>query len=257
MSTANTPAILAQNVRKVFGPVTVLKDVSLSIPTGQVVALLGPSGAGKSTLLRCMNHLETIDGGRIYINGELIGYEDRGDALHELTDKRISKQRCSVGMVFQSFNLFRHMSVLQNVMSGAVYVLKQTPEEARAQALKLLETVQLAHKADAYPSELSGGQQQRVAIARALAMSPSVLLLDEPTSALDPELSQEVIRTIKSLAEQGYTMAIATHEMAIARDFADRVIFMVGGDIVEDATAQEFFSNPKHERARQFVQGHA
>ena len=250
-------AVVLDAVSKSYGSVEILKNVSVSIAPGEVVTLLGPSGAGKSTLLRCINHLETISAGRIYVHGQLIGYREVGDTLHELSDKEISAQRRSIGMVFQSFNLFRHMTVLDNVMSGPVHVLRMPKPQAEALARELLAKVGLPDKADRYPSELSGGQQQRVAIARALALSPSVMLLDEPTSALDPELSQEVILTIRSLAEQGYTMLIATHEMAIAKEFADRVIFMVQGEVVEDVPARTFFSAPRHERSRQFVARHA
>ncbi|PWC53364.1 amino acid ABC transporter ATP-binding protein [Azospirillum sp. TSA6c] len=250
-------AVVLDSVSKSYGPVEILKNVSVSIAPGEVVTLLGPSGAGKSTLLRCINHLETISTGRIYVHGKLIGYREVGDTLHELSDREISAQRRSIGMVFQSFNLFRHMTVLQNVMSGPVHVLRTPKVEAEALARDLLAKVGLPDKADRYPSELSGGQQQRVAIARTLALAPSVMLFDEPTSALDPELSQEVVATIRSLAEQGYTMLIATHEMAIARDFADRVIFMVHGEVVEDVPARSFFTTPRHERSRQFVARHA
>jgi polar amino acid transport system ATP-binding protein len=218
--------------------------------------VLGPSGAGKSTLLRCVNHLETIDGGQIFVDGELIGYEDRAGVLHELPDEAISRQRQRIGMVFQSFNLFRHITVIENVMAGPMHVLGQTRTQATVLALELLGRVGLSEKADAYPNQLSGGQQQRVAIARALAMKPGVMLLDEPTSALDPELSQEVIAAIRQLADDGITLLIATHEMALARDFADRVLFMVDGELVEDRPARDFFDEPRHERARQFLSHH-
>ncbi|WP_377810143.1 amino acid ABC transporter ATP-binding protein [Azospirillum sp. A29] len=250
-------AVVLDCVSKSYGPVEILKNVSVSIAPGEVVTLLGPSGAGKSTLLRCINHLETISAGRIYVHGKLIGYREAGHTLHELSDREIDAQRRSIGMVFQSFNLFRHMTVLQNVMSGPIHVLRTPKAEAEALARDLLAKVGLPDKAGRYPSELSGGQQQRVAIARTLALAPSVMLFDEPTSALDPELSQEVVATIRSLAEQGYTMLIATHEMAIARDFADRVIFMVHGEVVEDVPARSFFTSPRHERSRQFVARHA
>ena len=218
-----------------------------------MVALLGPSGAGKSTLLRCVNHLETISAGRIYVHGDLIGYRLGDQSLYELSDAEISRQRQKIGMVFQHFNLFKHMTAVQNVMSGPVHVLRQQKADAAALALGLLEKVGLKAKANAYPSELSGGQQQRVAIARALAMQPRVLLLDEPTSALDPELAQEVVDTIRKLAEEGQTMLIATHDMGIARDVADRVIFMEGGRVAEDARSRDFFTAPKSDRARQFL----
>jgi len=253
----NTPAIEAVAVTKYRGAQCVLKDVSFQVPAGQVVAVLGPSGAGKSTLLRCVNHLETIDGGQIFVEGQLIGYEDKGGVLHELPDLQIARQRQRVGMVFQSFNLFRHMTVLDNVMAGPIHVLHSTRAQATALALELLERVGLADKHSAYPNQLSGGQQQRVAIARALAMQPGAMLLDEPTSALDPELSHEVIAAIRRLAEDGITMMIATHEMALARDFADRVLFMVDGALVEDRPARDFFHDPRHERARQFLSKHA
>ncbi|MBP2231699.1 polar amino acid transport system ATP-binding protein [Azospirillum agricola] len=256
-SSIKAAAVVLDSVSKSYGAVEILKNVSVTIAPGEVVTLLGPSGAGKSTLLRCINHLETIGAGRIYVHGKLIGYREVGDTLHELSDREISAQRRSIGMVFQSFNLFRHMTVLQNVMSGPTHVLRAPKAEAEALARDLLARVGLPDKADRYPSELSGGQQQRVAIARTLALAPSVMLFDEPTSALDPELSQEVILTIRSLAEQGYTMLIATHEMAIARDFADRVIFMVQGEVVEDVSARSFFTSPRHERSRQFVARHA
>jgi polar amino acid transport system ATP-binding protein len=249
-------AIRTEGVVKKRGALTVLSRVTVDVPRGQVVALIGPSGAGKSTLLRCINHLETIDAGRIFVEGELVGYRQQGDLLHELPDAAIARQRTRIGMVFQSFNLFRHLTALANVMTGPVNVLRMPRAEAEALARRLLQQVGLGEKANSYPNQLSGGQQQRVAIARALAMSPSVMLLDEPTSALDPELSVEVIATIRLLAEQGLTLMIATHEMAIAHDFADRVLFMVEGELVEDAPAREFFHAPRHERARQFVARH-
>ena len=247
------PAIRMAGVTKYRGANAVLREVSFDVPAGQVVAVLGPSGAGKSTLLRCVNHLETIDGGKIFVQNQLIGYEEQGDALVELPDAAISLQRRRIGMVFQSFNLFRHITVIENVMAGPMQVLKQSRTQATALALELLARVGLAEKADAYPNELSGGQQQRVAIARALAMKPGVMLLDEPTSALDPELSQEVIAAIRELAKDGITLMIATHEMALARDFADRVLFMVNGELVEDRPARDFFHAPQHERSKQFL----
>ena len=247
------PVISVQRVTKRRGAQAVLADVSVEVPRGQVVALLGPSGAGKSTLLRCINHLDTIDEGRIFVEGDLIGYKEEGDRMYELPDRAISRQRTKVGMVFQSFNLFRHLTALGNVMAGPINVLGMSRSDADALARKLLAQVGLSEKVASYPNQLSGGQQQRVAIARALAMSPSVMLLDEPTSALDPELTQEVIASIHQLARQGLTLMIATHEMAIARDFADRVLFMVHGELVEDAPSAEFFRAPRHERAKQFV----
>ena len=257
VSSSGKEAIRVSGLQKNFSGFQALKNVSFKVKSGEVIALLGPSGSGKSTLLRCINHLEVNDGGQIYVYGQLIGYEQRGDALRELSDSAISAQRRSIGMVFQSFNLFRHMTAIQNIMSGPVYVLKTPRAAAERQARSLLEKVGLADKADSYPAQLSGGQQQRVAIARALAMEPKVILFDEPTSALDPELSQEVVATIKTLAEEGQTMLIATHEMAIAKGCADRVLFMVGGELVEDAAAGDFFSSPRHERSRQFLALHA
>jgi polar amino acid transport system ATP-binding protein len=257
MEKSKTTAVEALTVTKYRGTQAVLKDVTFQVPQGQVVAVLGPSGAGKSTLLRCVNHLETIDGGKIFVEGELIGYEERDGVLHELPDTAISLQRQRIGMVFQSFNLFRHITVIENVMAGPIHVLGRTRADATALAQDLLRRVGLAEKAHSYPNQLSGGQQQRVAIARALAMKPGVMLLDEPTSALDPELSQEVIAAIRQLADDGITLMIATHEMALARDFADRVLFMVDGELVEDRPADEFFAAPRHERAQQFLSHHA
>ncbi|WP_282615084.1 amino acid ABC transporter ATP-binding protein [Roseomonas gilardii] len=247
------PAVSAVRVCKSWGNYTALSDVSFDVSAGEVVALLGPSGAGKSTMLRCVNHLETISSGRIYVHGELMGYEERPDALYERSDIAVSRQRQKVGMVFQSFNLFRHMTALDNVMSGPVHVLGQSRSVVRPLAMELLRKVGLEAKAGSFPAQLSGGQQQRVAIARALAMSPRVLLLDEPTSALDPELAQEVVAIIRKLAEEGQTMLIATHDMAIARGVADRVLFMEAGSVVEDAPSAEFFAVPRTARARSFL----
>ena len=250
------PIIRFQNVTKRFGALTVLDDFNFEVARGEKVTLIGPSGSGKSTVLRILMTLEPFQEGQIEIDG--IGYhEPNGRGPFKASEQHLHRIRSNVGMVFQSFNLFRHMTVLDNVMSGPVHVLRMPKPQAEALARELLAKVGLPDKANRYPSELSGGQQQRVAIARALALSPSVMLLDEPTSALDPELSQEVILTIRNLAEQGYTMLIATHEMAIAREFADRVIFMVQGEVVEDVPARSFFSAPRHERSRQFVARHA
>ncbi|MFT3906888.1 MAG: amino acid ABC transporter ATP-binding protein [Steroidobacteraceae bacterium] len=247
------PVVQVRNVSKYLGQRAILQDVSLELQSGQVLALLGPSGAGKSTLLRCINHLDEVSGGRIYVNGELIGYEERHGVLHEMSDQQVSRQRQRIGMVFQHFNLFRHLTALQNVMLGPVRVLGQGRIQAEAVAHRLLASVGLADKAGSFPAELSGGQQQRVAIARALAMEPRLLLLDEPTSALDPLLAMEVTATIRDLARQGYTMVIATHQLSLAREFADRVVFMVGGRVVENTTAASFFSSPGCEESRQFL----
>jgi len=248
-----TPAVEAIDVYKVWGAFEALKGVSLKVYEGEVLAVLGPSGSGKSTLLRCINHLETINGGRIYVHGTMIGYEEKNAVLYELSDKKVCKQRASIGMVFQSFNLFRHLNALENVMLALTTVKKMSKKDAEGVARTQLAWVGLADKAESYPSKLSGGQQQRVAIARALAMEPSLILLDEPTSALDPELSQEVISTISKLTEMGKTMMIATHEITLARDFADRVLFLVDGKVEEDVPAEQFFEAPATDRSRQFL----
>jgi polar amino acid transport system ATP-binding protein len=248
-----TPAVEATEVRKSWGTFEALKGVSLRVYEGEVVAVLGPSGSGKSTLLRCINHLETVDGGRIYVDGTMIGYQERNGVLYELSDKNICRQRSSIGMVFQSFNLFRHLNALENVMLALTTVKKMSRKEAEVAARSQLAWVGLADKAKSYPSKLSGGQQQRVAIARALAMEPKLILLDEPTSALDPELSQEVVSTISRLTEMGKTMMIATHEITLARDFAHRVIFLVDGKVEEDVPAAQFFNAPTTDRSRQFL----
>jgi polar amino acid transport system ATP-binding protein len=250
---SKTPAVEATEVRKSWGTFEALKGVSLRVYEGEVVAVLGPSGSGKSTLLRCINHLETVDGGRIYVDGTMIGYEERNGVLYELSDKKICQQRSSIGMVFQSFNLFRHLNALENVMLALTTVKKLSRKKAEVVARSQLAWVGLADKAKSYPSKLSGGQQQRVAIARALAMEPKLILLDEPTSALDPELSQEVVSTISRLTEMGKTMMIATHEITLARDFAHRVIFLVDGKVEEDVPAAQFFNAPTTDRSRQFL----
>jgi len=249
----STMAVRVMDVTKNFGNQPAFSHISFDVPKAQVVALLGPSGAGKSTVLRCINHLEKISSGRIYVYDDLIGYRESTHALYELSDWEISRQRQSIGMVFQHFNLFRHMNVLQNIMCAQIQVLRRRKAEAREIAMHFLDKVGLHEKASAYPAQLSGGQQQRVAIARALAMSPQLLLFDEPTSALDPELAGEVVVTIRDLAAEGQTMLIATHDMNIARDVADRVIFMENGGIAEDSASAIFFENPKTDRARQFL----
>ncbi|EJN06023.1 amino acid ABC transporter ATP-binding protein, partial [Herbaspirillum sp. YR522] len=246
-------SVFIDNVSKWRGAQRVLADVTVRVMPGEVVALLGPSGAGKSTLLRCVNHLEVVDQGRIFVEGSLIGYRQAGDKLYELKESEICAQRSRIGMVFQNFNLIRHLSALDNVMLGPLNVLDMSREQARRRAHDLLQMVGLGHKAASFPSQLSGGQQQRVAIARSLAMEPGLMLLDEPTSALDPELAEEVLATIRALVAQGRTMMIATHDMALARDLADRVIFMEAGAVVEDVPAPQFFERPRSERARQFL----
>ena len=249
MTEANTepnsaaPMIRMQSVNKHFGPLHVLKDIELEVPRGQVVIVLGPSGSGKSTLCRSINRLETIDNGVIEVDGKELPAEG----------KALARLRADVGMVFQQFNLFAHKSIVDNVLLAPVKVRKVSQSEARKTAMELLERVGIANQADKYPAQLSGGQQQRAAIARALAMRPKVMLFDEPTSALDPEMVQEVLDVMTSLAKEGMTMLVVTHEMGFARRAADRVIFMSDGEIVEDSTPDEFFTAPKSGRAKDFL----
>ncbi|MBN2690459.1 MAG: amino acid ABC transporter ATP-binding protein [Burkholderiaceae bacterium] len=245
--------VKAEGVHKRFGTIEVLKGISLDVRRGQVVCLLGASGSGKSTFLRCINHLEKIDSGRLTVDGQLVGYRQVGDRLHELHDRDICRHRAEVGMVFQRFNLFGHMTALQNIIEAPVHVLRQPRAQAVERAMQLLARVGLADRGDAYPNQLSGGQQQRVAIARALAMSPKLMLFDEPTSALDPELVGEVLDVMKSLAREGMTMVVVTHEMGFAREVADRVVMMDQGKIIESAAPEQFFGAPSHERTRQFL----
>jgi polar amino acid transport system ATP-binding protein len=252
--TSNLPLVHAVNVMKAFHGTEVLKGIDLSVDSGQVVCLLGPSGSGKTTFLRCINQLETIDGGRIWIDGDLMGYEERGGKLHRLSDKRIAHQRRDIGMVFQRWNLFPHMTALQNIMEGPCLVKGEKKDQSRERALSLLERVGLKDKPSAYPAQLSGGQQQRVAIARALAMDPKLMLFDEPTSALDPELIGEVLAVMRELAEDGMTMIVVTHEMSFARGVADKVVFMDGGVVVEQGEPRSVIDNPQHERTRTFLQ---
>ena len=243
----------AVNVHKAFHGTDVLKGIDLDVRAGQVVCLLGPSGSGKTTFLRCVNQLETIDGGRIWVDGELLGLEERGTDLHRLSDTAIARQRAEIGMVFQRFNLFPHMTALENVMEAPVQVRREKKRAVKERALALLERVGLADKAASYPAQLSGGQQQRVAIARALAMQPKLMLFDEPTSALDPELVGEVLAVMRELAGQGMTMLVVTHEMAFARDVADTVVFMDGGVVVEQGDPHDVIGNPQHERTKAFL----
>jgi polar amino acid transport system ATP-binding protein len=254
LSTSSEPLVSAVNVCKAFHGTEVLKGIDLDVGPGEVVCLLGPSGSGKTTFLRCVNQLETIDGGRIWVDGELMGYEDRGGRLHRLDEKRIAAQRREIGMVFQRFNLFPHMTALDNVAEAPVLVKGQRRADARKRSAELLERVGLGEKAHHYPAQLSGGQQQRVAIARALAMQPKLMLFDEPTSALDPELVGEVLGVMRELASDGMTMIVVTHEMGFARDVADRVVFMDGGVVVEQGNPREVISNPQHARTRSFLQ---
>lgn len=248
------PIVEIRNVEKRFGKVTVLKDVSLTVHTGEVVVIAGRSGSGKSTLLRCIDHLETIEGGSILACGENMGYrQDSSGKRVQLGDRKVARQRRNMGMVFQSFNLFPHLNVLKNITLSPVRIMGEDPKKAEAHAHELLAKVGLPEKADAYPSQLSGGQQQRVAIARALAMRPEVMLFDEPTSALDPEMISEVLDVMIDLSRQGMTMIVVTHEMGFARAAADRVLMMADGMIVEEAPPEEFFTNPQSEHTKLFL----
>lgn len=253
MTTATPTMVKAEQVCKSFGALQVLKGVSLEVGKGQVMCIVGPSGSGKSTFLRCINHLEIVNAGRLYVDGELVGYRERGSKLYELPPREAARQRRDVGMVFQHFNLFPHRTALQNVMEAPVHVKRVKKSEAQARAKDLLDQVGLAAKADAYPAQLSGGQQQRVAIARALAMNPKLMLFDEPTSALDPELVGEVLGVMKKLASEGMTMLVVTHEMGFAREVADELVFMDGGVIVEAGNPREMMSNPQHDRTKAFL----
>lgn len=248
-----TPMIDARQVHKSFGQLHVLKGIDLTVRPGQVTCLVGPSGSGKSTLLRCVNHLEKITAGRLYVDGDLIGYREKDGVLHEISEKDAARQRADIGMVFQQFNLFPHRTALDNIMEAPVQVKGQPPKQARARAMELLEQVGLAHKATAYPAQLSGGQQQRVAIARAVAMTPKLMLFDEPTSALDPELVGEVLQVMKDLARDGMTMLVVTHEMGFAREVADEVVFMDGGAVVESGPPEELLRAPREPRTRAFL----
>ena len=250
---SSRPMMQATRVRKSFGALEVLKGIDLSLPAGEVMCLLGQSGSGKSTFLRCINHLERIDSGRIRVDGELIGYKERGGCLHEMHEHEIARQRVRIGMVFQHFNLFPHMTVLQNVIEGPIGVKREDREEVRERAHAILKRVGLSEKVAAYPRQLSGGQQQRVAIARALAMRPKLILFDEPTSALDPELVSDVLDVMRDLAESGMTMVVVTHEIAFAREVADRVVFMAGGEIVEQGKPADVLGNPSHPQTQAFL----
>jgi polar amino acid transport system ATP-binding protein len=243
----------AQGVRKSFGHTEVLSGIDLEVRQGETVVILGPSGSGKSTFLRCINLLEELDGGRIQVGGEDVGFEVRNGKLHELSNKRISRRIQNIGMVFQQFNLFAHMTVLQNIIEAPTRVKGESRADAIRHAQELLATVGLTGREKAYPRQLSGGQQQRVAIARALAMRPQLMLFDEPTSALDPELVGEVLNTMRKLSATGLTMVVVTHEIGFAREAADRVIFMDGGVVVEQGTPEEVIDNPRHERTRTFL----
>jgi len=247
------PLVRALNVTKAFHGNEVLKGIDMDVHTGEVVCLLGPSGSGKTTFLRCINQLESIDGGRIWVDGELMGYSERGGHLHHLTDKQRAAQRREIGMVFQRWNLFPHMTALENIMEAPIQVKGEKKGQVRERAMALLDQVGLKDRPSAYPAQLSGGQQQRVAIARALAMKPKLMLFDEPTSALDPELVGEVLKVMRQLARDGMTMIVVTHEMSFAREVADRVVFMDAGVVVEQGAPKDVIGNPRHERTKSFL----
>ncbi|MGH1526047.1 amino acid ABC transporter ATP-binding protein [Leifsonia sp. L25] len=248
-----TPMVLAEGVSKSFGSNEVLKSISLSVRPGEVLCIIGPSGSGKSTFLRCINHLERVDAGRLSVDGQVVGYRQHGDKLYELKPKEASRQRREIGMVFQRFNLFPHMTALENIIEAPIRVKGLPKARAVERANELLLRVGLADKGDHYPSQLSGGQQQRVAIARALAMDPKLMLFDEPTSALDPELVGEVLDVMKGLAASGMTMVVVTHEMGFAREVADELVFMDGGVVVESGDPREVLANPQHQRTQAFL----
>jgi polar amino acid transport system ATP-binding protein len=249
----STPMVLAESVHKRFGRLEVLRGISLEVQPGQVMCLLGPSGSGKSTFLRCINHLEKINAGRLSVDGELIGYRQDGDRLMELHESEVVRKRAEIGMVFQRFNLFPHMTALQNVCEAPVQVRGTSRAEARERGSELLARVGLGHRLSSYPSQLSGGQQQRVAIARALAMDPKLMLFDEPTSALDPELVGEVLDVMRGLAADGMTMIVVTHEMGFAREVGDTMVFMDEGLVVESGAPEQVISAPQHERTKAFL----
>lgn len=249
----DAPMVRAESVCKNFGSNQVLKGITLEVARGEVMCLVGPSGSGKSTFLRCINHLERVDAGRLFVDDELVGYEQRGDKLYELKPKVAARQRRDIGMVFQRFNLFPHMTALENVIEAPIQVRGLSRSAAVAKGRELLERVGLAGHIDHYPAHLSGGQQQRVAIARALAMEPKLMLFDEPTSALDPELVGEVLDVMKELASTGMTMIVVTHEMGFAREVADSLVFMDGGVVVESGDPREVLANPQHGRTQAFL----
>jgi polar amino acid transport system ATP-binding protein len=249
------PVVKVESIHKSFGRLEVLKGISLEVQPAEVVCILGPSGSGKSTFLRCINHLEQVNAGRLYVDGDLIGYREkkRGDKLYEMPPRDAAKQRRNIGMVFQHFNLFPHRTALENITEAPIHVKGVKRGDAVERARDLLNQVGLSEKSDAYPAQLSGGQQQRVAIARALAMNPKLMLFDEPTSALDPELVGEVLAVMKKLAEEGMTMVVVTHEMGFAREVANQLVFMDGGVVVESGPPREVLANPKHERTKAFL----
>jgi polar amino acid transport system ATP-binding protein len=251
--TGAPPMLRTEQVCKDFGSLRVLKGISLEVVRGEVMCLIGPSGSGKSTFLRCINHLEQITSGRVYVDGEVMGYHDRGGRLHEMHPREVAAQRRDIGMVFQRFNLFGHRTALENVVEAPLRVKGVPRADAARRAMAMLHRVGLAAKADAYPAQLSGGQQQRVAIARALAMEPKLMLFDEPTSALDPELVGEVLEVMKALAHDGMTMVVVTHEMGFAREVADTVVFMDDGVVVESGDPRAVLTDPQHHRTRSFL----
>ncbi len=253
LNDGNGPMVRAERVHKSFGRLEVLKGIDIEVPVGSVHCIIGPSGSGKSTFLRCVNHLEKIDRGRLWVDGDLVGYRQQGEKLHELKDREVCAQRAQIGMVFQRFNLFPHMRVVDNVTVGPRRVKGESQAVATERAERLLARVGLTEKATAYPNQLSGGQQQRVAIARALAMEPKLMLFDEPTSALDPELVGEVLDVMRGLAEEGMTMIVVTHEIGFAREVADQVAFMDEGVVVEAGPPQAVLADPSHERTRSFL----
>ncbi|AUG30305.1 MULTISPECIES: amino acid ABC transporter ATP-binding protein [Microbacterium] len=250
---ATTGLVEIHDVHKSYGGIEVLRGIHLTIAPGEVVAILGASGSGKSTLLRTINHLETVDAGSVTVDGEFIGYEKRGGVLHELRERDVLARRTQIGIVFQNFNLFPHLTALENVTEAPIALGRHSKEDARELGLGLLDRVGLADKADRYPRQLSGGQQQRVAIARALALAPKVILFDEPTSALDPELVGEVLDVIRDLAQLGTTLVIVTHEVGFAREVADRVVFLDGGRIIEQGPPSEVLVRPQHPRVQEFL----
>jgi polar amino acid transport system ATP-binding protein len=245
--------VKAESVHKRFGRLEVLRGISLEVSAGEVMCLLGPSGSGKSTFLRCINHLEKIDGGRLWVDGALVGYRQSGDKLHELRDSEVARKRAEIGMVFQRFNLFPHKTALENVIEAPIHVKGMGSGEAQRLGDELLERVGLVDKRNVYPAQLSGGQQQRVAIARALAMQPKLMLFDEPTSALDPELVGEVLDAIRGLARDGMTMIVVTHEIGFAREVGDQLVFMDEGLVLESGNPRDVLANPRHERTRAFL----
>jgi len=249
----NTAMVAARGVRKSFGPVEILKGIDLTVERGSVTCLIGPSGSGKTTFLRCINHLEKVDAGRLSVDGSLVGYTERNGKLYEMKEDQTAQARLDAGMVFQRFNLFPHMTVLENILEAPLRVQKRPKAEVLREAQVLLDRVGLGHRGHSYPQELSGGQQQRIAIARALAMKPKLMLFDEPTSALDPELVGEVLDVMKQLAEAGMTMVVVTHELAFARQVSDQVVFMDQGVVVESGPPEQVLGAPRHERTKAFL----